>query len=137
MKRAESTAVHNNMFGYRGVEWNQARGQFRARIEPANGRRGRWLGRFDTAEEAARAYDAAAREVYGDEAYLNFPNAGEKQAIPSRLREGFCPKGHDLSVHGYKHARGINCRICNSEANKRSHRKRKMALNIHQRQEPK
>lgn len=126
-KRNESTAVHNNMFGYRGVEWEAARQMYRARIEPANGARGRWLGRYKTAEEAARAYDAAAREVYGEHAYLNFPAAGELQAVASRIREGFCPKGHDLSEHGYKRpdGRGINCRKCNSDANKRAYQKRK------------
>jgi HNH endonuclease len=32
-----------------------------------------YLGRFDTLEEAARAYDAKAKELFGEVAYLNFP----------------------------------------------------------------
>ena len=125
--RHESTRVHNNRFGFRGVEWDNERKKFRARIEPANGQRGRWLGRFDTAEAAARAYDNAAREVYDDEAFLNFPGPGEKQAIASQRRRSLCPNGHDLDEHGYVRpdGRGINCRACNSEASKRSYRRRK------------
>lgn len=118
-RRYESTAVHNNMHGYRGIEWEQSRGKFRARIEPANGKRGRWLGRFDTAVSAAHAYDEAARETYGEHACLNFPRTGEKQSVASKLNDGFCPKGHDLSIHGYKHARGINCRKCNAASKRR------------------
>lgn len=32
------------------------------------------LGRYETEEEAARAYDAKARELHGDKARLNFPD---------------------------------------------------------------
>jgi hypothetical protein len=121
-RRFESTRTHGNMFGFRGVEWRGDRKMFRAAIEPSPGKR-RWLGSFATAEEAARAYDEAAREVYGERAYLNFPAAGELQAEATRRADGLCPKGHDLSIHGYKRpdGRGTTCRVCNAAAAKRGY----------------
>ncbi len=117
--RFESTLVHNNMFGFRGVDWDATRGKFRARIFPDNHERSRWLGRYDTAIEAAKAYDEAARDVYGTDAYLNFPTDDEKQTVPSKRAEGRCPKGHDLSVYGYKHGHITNCRKCNAASQRR------------------
>ena len=60
----------NNTSGYKGVTWNRRDKEWRARI------RLNWksisLGYFSTAEEAARVYDTAARDLHGEFANINF-----------------------------------------------------------------
>lgn len=81
--------VHNsivpkhNVTGFKGVGYHQARALtrpacYRARIM-LSGKRLQ-IGWFRTAEEAARAYDAKARELFGEFARLNFPEPHEQPA---------------------------------------------------------
>lgn len=56
---------------YKGVAWDAAPGKWMARF------RGKNLGRFDVEEDAARAFDDAAFEHWGHQAYFNFPDEVE------------------------------------------------------------
>lgn len=53
---------------YRGVDWHAK--QWRARIQTKGHRL--TIGHYNTEQEAARAYDRAAVELYGTYARLNF-----------------------------------------------------------------
>lgn len=64
--------------GFRGVRAH--RGRYEARI--CFQETSRYLGSFKTAEDAARQYDAAAREIYGIHAILNFYPEG-LEPLPS------------------------------------------------------
>jgi hypothetical protein len=58
--------------GFKGVSRAPTKGKWTARIG-ANWNP-RHLGTYSTPEDAARAYDAAARVAYGEFAFLNFPD---------------------------------------------------------------
>ncbi len=68
----------NNPSGYCGVALSPRGDGWYARAA-INGK-SKYLGRFGTPEDAARAYDEAAREHYGEFARLNFPREGERGA---------------------------------------------------------
>jgi hypothetical protein len=69
---------------YKGVSWDARCKRWCAQIR-ADGR-ATWLGRFCSEKDAARAYDAAARDLHGEFARLNFPRPGEQLALRGAAR---------------------------------------------------
>lgn len=62
---------------YRGVCWNKCNSSWKACIKIDG--RNKHIGYFSSEKDAAKAYDAKAKEVRGDAAKLNFPHSDEEK----------------------------------------------------------
>lgn len=68
---ANSGPRASNRSGFKGVSFFKLRGVWRATVTHLG--KQKHLGYFESAKDAAKAYDKAAASLFGEFAYLNFP----------------------------------------------------------------
>ena len=109
MKR-DSKGFARGSSEYRGVSWRANTKHWEARIGRLLGRKYTYLGTYQTAEEAARAYDRAALSMDGRAAITNFPksdyeerikeveNASESEKL--KMQQAIANRTHEWTVKG-------------------------------------
>lgn len=69
--RMNVAPTKSNTSGYKGVHWSKRKQKWCASISVQS--KNRYIGYFVSKEDAARAYDSKASELFGEFAWLNFP----------------------------------------------------------------
>ncbi|XP_074367245.1 dehydration-responsive element-binding protein 2F-like [Apium graveolens] len=88
----------NSTCEYRGVR-QRTWGKWVAEIREPMKRNRIWLGSFTTAEEAAMAYDEAARRLYGPDTHLNLPHLRSSYNPSSKSQKFKCfPSNKSISL---------------------------------------
>jgi hypothetical protein len=65
----EANKAPRGRSGFKGVSYDSRSQRYTAHV----GHHKKWVGSFVTAEDAAKARDRAAREMFGEFAFINFP----------------------------------------------------------------
>ncbi|KAL2458895.1 ethylene-responsive transcription factor Related to AP22-9-like [Forsythia ovata] len=98
-KRERRDGINSGRFkGVRMRKW----GKWVAEVRQPNSRDRIWLGSYDTAEEAARAYDAAVFCLRGPTAVMNFPDD------PPDILSGCELSPPQIQVAASRHARRVS-----------------------------
>lgn len=93
----------NNTSGFKGV-CQTVTGKWQAQI--AYKGRSIYLGIYDDPETAAKAYDTAARDIFGEYAFLNLPHSKEKVAAKFRHRRKLTLQ--EVESIRYLYTQGVN-----------------------------